>query len=102
MSDKSFHLKVFLSAIVGLFIGATLVYFPGVIFMKGSWPPVVYEIFNADLQLITKGIPVPDELRSKTKWLCIALIELNCLPFLLFCSCVGPTVLTMRRSRSKT
>lgn len=70
--------------------------------MRGRWPRVVYEIFRADLDLIARGIRMPDELRSKTKWLCIAQMEIDSLPFLLFCSCVGPTVLTMRRSRSRT
>ncbi len=110
MSDKSFQLKLVLSAIAGFLIAATLVFIPGTLFMRPSRregaPREILGIYHHDL---VDGIYLKPEERQQLEdlinragWLCIAQNELDCFPFSLLVSSIGPAALIIRRRRNKT
>jgi hypothetical protein len=108
MLNGGLILKIFLSAAAGLLLGAALVVFPGSLYMKlgmrEGQPELVDKIFFDDLnegrRLNEHDRRLANQLFAKSGALCLALNELDCLPFLAFCSWMGPAVLIIKLRRS--
>lgn len=110
MSDKSFHLKIGLSAIAGFLFAALLVVVPGTMFMRPSRREgPQHEIWRIERDMIFSGRATDkriqdqlDALSNKTFQLCILQNEISCWPFLLTASSVGPLLLLVRRKEGST
>jgi len=110
--DKSFLLKIVLSAIAGFVIAALLVFFPGMWLMQpiehsSGYGDCWYAVSKTMDRLQSRprlGAPYPEEINKliwRVQWIAVAEGEVKCLPFLLACSCIGPAILTIRRQRQK-
>lgn len=102
--------KFVLSAAAGFLVGAALVVFPGPRFGHLNWHAgdgqalEVSRIYNHNIlgnyRIKEQDRQLGGELYDKAIWLCVLQNELECLPFLMFTSSLGPLILlaTFRQS----
>lgn len=114
MPKEHYRLKLFLSAMAGLLVAAMLVVFPGtgLVFMRPStnkhlrdshFYRTYWDVWmHYRIELHHEPPAILDEISQKAFWLCIAENEINCWPFLLGCTSIGPIILIHRRLVRKT
>lgn len=103
MFKRPSTLKLFLSAAAGFLVAAALVCFPGPGCGHLKWNAgdgqalVAGEIYHHKLfvnyHLSQQDRQLADDLYERAIWLCVLQNEIDCLPFIILSSAVGPALL---------
>jgi hypothetical protein len=102
--------KIVLSAFCGLLIAAFLVIYPGVFFLPPKsdlhsqlGPKLTSDLRNVHWSGESHGLTYSNthELRGQMLWLSFAQQEIEYLPILLGCSCIGPAILILCHRKPK-
>lgn len=113
MLKKTSTFKLLFSAVAGFLVGAVLVVFPGPGLGHLKWDGgngqgveacrIYHDNLEANFHLSEQEKRLAQESFQKTAGLCILQNELDCLPFLMLCSFLGPVILLVgwRSSVSK-